>query len=101
MIDLSTQYLSDIKNILLSKVPNLEVRVFGSRVNGNASRYSDLDLAIVGKEKIDWRIIEELKDEFSESNLPIMVDVLDWNAISEEFREIINQHYEVIQSPKL
>jgi predicted nucleotidyltransferase len=97
MIDVETQYLTEIRSILQHHVPDCEVRVFGSRFNGKAKRFSDIDLALVGAESLDWERIEALKDAFSESNLPIMVDVLDWNAISPEFRKIIEQGYEGIQ----
>ena len=96
MIDLDAKYLDEIKRILAAKVPDCEVRVFGSRIEGKAKKFSDLDLALVGKEKLDWRKIESLKDAFSSSDIPIIVDVIDLNAISDEFREIIERNYEII-----
>ena len=74
----------------------MRVRVYGSRVSGKAKRFSDLDLAIVGKEMLGLRQISRLKEAFSESNLPIMVGVQDWNQISDNFQNIIEQHYEVL-----
>jgi len=62
-----------------------------------AKDYSDLDLAIVGDKKINLKILADIKEAFEESELPYRVDVLDWNAISENFRKIINEKYEVIQ----
>ncbi len=97
MIDIDPAYISEIKKTLETRIPNYEVRAFGTRVIGNARKYSDLDLAIVSKQKLDWRVIEELKDLFSESNLPFIVDVLDWNSISREFQEVIEKQYETIQ----
>jgi uncharacterized protein len=97
MINLEEEYLNDIKKILKDIVPDYEVLVFGSRVNGKSWKYSDLDLAIKGENPVDFRIIEKLKDALSESNLPIMVDVIDWNNISEEFKKVIEKGYEVIQ----
>lgn len=32
-------------------------------------------------------------------DIPIRVDFVDWNTISDEFKEVINQKYEVIQNP--
>ena len=99
MIDLEPGHLELIKRILAEHVPDCEVRVFGSRITGTAQRYSDLDLALIGS--VDWRKIEALKDAFAESDLPMIVDVLDGNAVSESFREIIEKRYEVIQkSPR-
>lgn len=75
----------------------MEVRVFGSRVNGNPQKYSDLDIVLVGSHKLDWRKLERLKDAFSESDLPIIVDVHDWHTLSDQFKSIINKKYEILQ----
>ena len=96
MIDLEPESLVEVQQILLEHVPDCEVRVYGSRVSGKAKRFSDLDLAIVGKEMLGLRQISRLKEAFSESNLPIMVGVQDWNQISDNFQKIIEQHYEVL-----
>jgi predicted nucleotidyltransferase len=97
MIDLGEHDLAEVQRILSEHVPDCEVRVFGSRIEGKAKRFSDLDLALVCDEKLEWRKIELLKDAFAASNLPMTVDVVDWHAISDEFRAIIEAHYEIIQ----
>ncbi|MBZ0272070.1 nucleotidyltransferase domain-containing protein [bacterium] len=97
MIDVGEKDLNTIRAILRAQVPECEVRAFGSRVNGTARRFSDLDLALVGADKIDWRRIMRLKEDFEYSDLPFRVDVIDWNASSETFREIIGEKFEVIQ----
>ncbi len=96
MIDLSSGMLEIIVAILDEHVPDCEVWAFGSRVNGTAREFSDLDLALRGQEKMDWRRIERLKDAFSASDLPIIVDVLDWHALTDEFRSVIEQDYVVL-----
>jgi predicted nucleotidyltransferase len=101
MIDLREDHLKMVRDILLAIVPDCEVRVYGSRVNGTASPYSDLDLAIIGKEKLHWEQLCKLTMTFRESLLPYHVDVFDWHAIPEEFKESINQQYEVIQNGKV
>lgn len=98
MIDVAPDHLAEVRRILARVVPGCEVRAFGSRVNGRPGRHADLDLALVAPEKIDWRLIERLKDAFSESDLPFMVDVVDWNEIGEEFRKLVEKDYEVVQS---
>ena len=97
MIDMGSSDLEAVKRILSQYVPHCEVRVFGSRINGTAKAYSDLDLVLIGRDKIDWRIIEKVKQAFSESDLPFMVDVLDWHVISQEFRGVIEKKNEIIQ----
>jgi len=89
MIKVSEKELQIIAGIFYKFVPDCEVRIFGSRYNGNVKEYSDLDCAIIGKNKIDWKIIADMKSAFEESDLPYRVDLLDWNAISPEFRKTI------------
>lgn len=97
MVDLPPEHLQEVKSILKDTIPQCEVRAFGSRVAGGAWKYSDLDLAIVGSGRIDWRTLEGLKDCFANSNLPIMVDILDWHSIAKSFRQTILSCCEVIQ----
>ncbi len=97
MIDLPQDHLLIVQRILRGHVKNIEVRAFGSRVNGTAKAFSDLDLVIMTKERMGWQGIEALKYAFSESDLPMIVDVIDWQTLSQKFQQIINQKYEVIQ----
>jgi predicted nucleotidyltransferase len=100
MIDLEKKYMNEVKRILRKHVSDCEVRVYGSRVNGIAEKHSDLDLVVVGKTRIGWSKIEDLKEAFAESNLPITVDVLDWHAVSDSFRSVIEERYEIIQKKR-
>ena len=99
MLDLAKSAVAVIVDVLEKYVPDYEARAFGSRVNGAAREFADLDLVLFGREKLDWRRLEELKDAFSESDLPIIVDILDWHALSDQFREIIQERYEVLRRP--
>ncbi len=75
-----------------------EVRAFGSRYNGGATSYSDLDLAIVTVDKKPLSMMEmaKVREAFDESELPYRVDVLDYWGIGSEFRDMIDGGYEVI-----
>ena len=97
MIDVTPEQLKTVTDILTQFVPECEVRVFGSRVNGTPQPYSDLDLAVIGKEKIPIRTLGLLREAFEASELPFRVDVLDWNAITESFQNVIEQSCEVIR----
>ena len=97
MIDLNPKHFETVQHILAKYVPGCEVRAFGSRVKWTAKDYSDLDLAVVGRKPLTLRQTGQLAEAFEESNLPIRVDVLDWHRISEEFKKIITEEYEVIQ----
>jgi predicted nucleotidyltransferase len=97
MIDIREDVLKSVKDILAKYVPECEVRAFGSRVNWTARSTSDLDLVVVSTEKINWKKMAGLKAAFEESKIPFRVDVLDWNAIPENFRENIGKKFEVVQ----
>jgi predicted nucleotidyltransferase len=96
MIDAQPSYLEIVQRVLDQHVPGVEARVFGSRVNSKAVKYSDLDLVLVSAESIPACRIESLKDAFAESDLPFQVDVLDWNSLSDDFRRVIEKKYEIL-----
>lgn len=100
MIDAPEPYLDTVKAILQYHVPWAEARAFGSRVNGAAGDYSDLDIALLALDPIPEPLMEQLKDAFSASNLPFQVDVHDWLALSPEFRKCIEKGFEVLMTPQ-
>ena len=96
-IDLNPRHLDIVERILAEYVPGCEVRAFGSRAAWTARDYSDVDLAVVGDGPLHWRTLSRLREAFEESRLPMRVDVLDWHAISEGFRETIKSDCVVVQ----
>jgi type I restriction enzyme S subunit len=97
MIEVTNEQLKIVIDILNKYVPKVEVRAFGSRYKGTAKKHSDLDLVLVGKNKIEFTMIGKIKEAFEECILPFRVDILDWHSISAEFKKIIKQGYEVIK----
>ncbi len=91
MLDLAADHLALVKRILHQRIPGVRIWAFGSRVTGHAKRFSDLDLALEGPDELDPHAIFALRDDLSESDLPIRVDVLDLHAVSMEFRRIIER----------
>jgi len=98
MIDLSPDHLALVKHILAAHLPTVEVRAFGSRVTGQARPYSDLDLVLMSREKLDRPTLYRLEEAFAASDLPFRVDVLDWQRLSASFQRLIEQAYVVIQA---
>lgn len=96
MIKVNSIQLLIIKQILRKYLYDEEIRVFGSRISIKAKRYSDLDLVIVGKKKINPKILLKIKEDFEESDIPFRIDILDWHTISDNFRKIINKNYKII-----
>lgn len=96
MIDIEPSDLETVKAILSRYIPEYEVWIFGSRVNGTAKKFSDLDLAVITDSPLNLDTLIDLKAAFSDSDLPFKVDIVDWATTSENFKNIINkQHIEL------
>ena len=96
-LEIRPDHLKIVEEILEKHLPDREVWAFGSRVNGTAKETSDLDLVVIAETPLDFQRLGSLRDDFSESNLPYKVDVVDWAKIGETFREIIQKEKVVIQ----
>lgn len=96
MLDLKPEYLAIIQKILADYLPNASVWAYGSRVTGAATPTSDLDLVVRGSPPID---LVPVRMAFSESNLPIFVDIFDWETLPENFQKTILRAHEVIKKP--
>ena len=93
LINLSEAELAIVREILTRLIPDREVRVFGSRVIGRTKKFSDLDLAIMGQDPVPLTTMADLRDAFTESDLPIKVDLVDWATTSDTFRAIIEARH--------
>jgi len=98
-LDLPQKYLEQVKTILRAHVPHVEVWAYGSRVTGNGHEASDLDLMPRNPQNLpeETAALYDLKEAFTESNLPIRVDIMDWARIPESFRTEIERAHMVIQ----
>jgi predicted nucleotidyltransferase len=96
-IELDARDWCEVRRILQENVPHLEVWAFGSRARHTAKRYSDLDLAMITEQPLSLAQLADLNDAFDSSDLPIRVDVVDWAATSDAFRQIIAQDKVVVQ----
>jgi type I restriction enzyme S subunit len=96
-IDVRADLWVIVRDILRRYVPGYEVWAFGSRVRGEAKRYSDLDLAVISDTALPVGVRADLADDFSESDLPWRVDVVDWATTSAAFRAIIAANKVVVQ----
>ena len=97
MIDLTPHHLETVKRILAEHLSGCEVRAFGSRATWTAREYSDLDLAVVSPEPLAWDRRSRLREAFEQSDLPIRVDVVDWESLSDGFRQTIDGDCVVLQ----
>lgn len=95
LLKLNKKYLEELKSIFATYIPQEEIWVYGSRVVGDAHEGSDLDIVIRHPDNLDQRqeALFDIKEAITESNIPILVDVLDWALIPESFRNEIRRNY--------
>lgn len=96
-LDIHPKELETVQAILAEHVSEVEVRAFGSRVRWTARKTSDLDLVIMTDNPLDVLTMADLREAFSESDLPFNVDIVDWATTQEKFRRLIETQYEVVQ----
>lgn len=96
-IDIDSSANAIIKKLLQQYLPNTEIWAYGSRVNGTAKTYSDLDLVAFARAEQSTAIFE-LKEAFEESNLPFRVDLFRWDEIPEQFQHNIKKNKVLIGS---
>ena len=79
--------LEALRRILASRLPvGLKIQVFGSRATGiKLKPHSDLDLLIVGPEKLPLLLLGDLREALSESDLTFSVDILEIQYATPEF----------------
>ena len=87
LIELGVEDYNILKEVL-ERYP-YKFYAYGSRVKGEAKRYSDLD--IFCKEKMKENDLINLKWDLEDSDITIKVDVIDPGRCSEEFRELIKE----------
>lgn len=90
-VTLTSAEAQEVRAILKRRLPvEVGVYVFGSRAGGRVRRMSDLDLLLDGSAPLGVRLLQDLAEDFEESDLPWKVDLVDRNAIGPEFARIVD-----------
>ena len=86
-LHLPAAQLEALRHILASRLPvGVKIQVFGSRATGiRLKPHSDLDLLIVGPEKLPLLLLGDLREALSESDLPFSVDIVEAQYAEPEF----------------
>ena len=98
-LDIAQHDLDIALAILAEHAPQCEARAFGSRADGTAREFSDIDIALVGAAPLGRDALGVVREAFQESDMRIRADVIDWHTLSDSFKEIVSRNYIVIQRP--
>ena len=85
---LEDQWKALIKQTVQKYLGNdARVFIFGSRATGTNRKWSDVDVGIVAREKLNHQILF-IQDDLEQSNIPYRVDVVDFDTVTPQFAKI-------------
>lgn len=73
--------IEELKHFLLTLFPHEKIYLFGSRARGDASEYSDIDIAIKGDRPLR-NALAKARFAIEESQIPYKVDLIDLSQTS-------------------
>ena len=98
-LELPDRYRESLEALLKRLAPELTVWAFGSRIDGTCHEASALDLVLRNPRDLSCQTenLSTIRAAVSESSIPILVDILDWAALPQAFRDEIEKRYVVFR----
>ena len=98
LLHLTTKHRRILEALLREHLPDVEVWVYGSRVNGRSHDGSDLDLVLLGPglKEISSGQLGDFKEAVRESTIPFLVEARDWARLPERFHREIERNFVVL-----
>jgi len=90
---LDTKTVEEIKKIVFTYLdPKTDKAfIYGSRATGGDRKFSDVDIGIVSKRRLDTITLSDIEEAFEESDIPYTVDVVDFSKVTNRFRNLALQ----------
>jgi predicted nucleotidyltransferase len=85
------------ENIKSCLSDDYRILLFGSWAKGNALETSDIDIGIMGKEKVPRDIMVKILEKAEEIPTLRSIDIVDLNAVGENFRKSALRHAKVLR----
>lgn len=78
-----------IRDTIYKHLPREEYKafVYGSRADGTAQKWSDIDIGIKGEKQVPGSLMETVREELEKSDIPYKVEVVDFTKVSDKFRK--------------
>lgn len=89
------EYLKILTQIFNFYCPAAEIWAYGSRIKNDAHEGSDLDI-VVKDFNSENKNIHELRKLITDSNIPFIVDIHEFQSLPEAFQKEILKNYIVI-----
>lgn len=86
---MENKYLLELKRLVLDSLKDEKVKIFlfGSRARSDNFTVSDVDIGYIPKDNFNERKITFLKDKIENSHIPYKVEIVNFNLVSEEFKQ--------------
>ena len=93
MIDIDQQTARTLNTIIRKHLPdpNYQVFVFGSRATNIHRKFSDIDIGISSVIPVPSGVLLNIEEELENSDIPYLVDVVDFSAVSHRFKNYASQ----------
>lgn len=88
--------ISSVMRQNADKLKGHKVYLFGSRATGSARERSDFDVGVWGEEALPLPVFFEIEDQLEALPTLYRIDWLDFNRVSDRFRERAMRHKELI-----
>ena len=82
------QIISEVVGIIRKYLPSeYRVILFGSWAKGDASETSDVDIGVLGPNRVEWSIMSKITDDIEDIRTLRSIDIVDLRVKGERFRE--------------
>lgn len=89
--------ITEVSKIIRSYLPEeYKLFLFGSWAKGDARPTSDIDIGILGEERVPWEIMVKIR--YALEGIPTLrsIDVVDLNATENNFKKTALQHAQAL-----
>lgn len=86
---MENNFLLQIKELVTSELRNENAKIilFGSRARKKNNSFSDVDIGIIPKGKVNNDKITLLREKIENLNIPYKVEIVDFSDVSEDFKK--------------
>ena len=73
-----------------------KIFLFGSWAKGNALKTSDIDIGILGKEKVAWSSMAKILERVKNIRTLRSIDIVDLNSVDKSFKDNVMKHAKIL-----
>ncbi len=89
--NIKDKYKNIFLDIIHKELPNCKVYLIGSRARSTNRPGADIDLVLDNQKPIYSRTLTHLYINIEDSDIPLFVDLVDFNTASDDFKQSIEK----------